>query len=208
MGYSMATLEEKINTFLDFGFQALIKIGVVGALIPLVFVILRAQDHYGHVRTEAEIIGAAVRCDISEPGARAIGKQGGWWDCAAATDLQRANPKVPLGIMSSELVTYRFNDAKGEVRTVSVPMTVFDMGRPEPGLIVPILYSPVDPTRVKAVLRLEHWAFLSFLGLSGLMIGAAGWQLRTGRAEMAAKVPAKTPTRPPLRSSGRSLGLG
>jgi len=177
----MEKSDENVRKFLDTSFLALVKIGVVGALIPVIFALLRAQDHYGYVHADAEIIRSYVQCEISESAAARIGQRARWWDCKAAGGLQTAHPGINMRITSTEFVDYRFSLPNGQVQTVSAPTTVFYIGRPEPGGIVPILYSPTNPAQVKMVLLAKHWVFLAFFGLFGMAIGALGWKLRENR---------------------------
>lgn len=230
----MEKTHESVRRFLDKSFLALVKIGVVGALIPVIFVLLRAPDHFGYVQADAEIVRSYVQCEISESAAARIGERARWWDCKAAADLRAAHPGVNLRITSTEFADYRFSLPNGQVQNVSAPTTFFDMGRPQPGRIVPILYSPTNPGQVKMDLLPKHWVFLGFFGLIGMATGMLGWQLRENQSDIAgrvtnwlqkvqkqnrfaagpapepvAAVPAKSPAPGPLRSDGRrTLGIG
>lgn len=183
-------MDDRIGKWLDFSFLALIKLGAIAALVPLVLVAWRAQAHSGYRSVEAEITGSSVQCRISESAARKTGKRSHWWDCDDVGTLQRAFPNVDLDIASASFIHYRFALPNGTVRDVAAEAGFFDLSDPEPGTIVPVVYAPDNPIEVAAVLRLEHWAFFAFIGLLGLTTGVAGWWLRERREELAARLAA------------------
>jgi len=164
---------DRIGKWLDFSFLALIRLGAAVALLPLVFAVLRTQDHQGFRPVQAEVTGTAEQCRISERAASRIGKRSHWWDCKEAANLQRAFPSVDLEITSEPFVRYRFVLPRGELIETGEAAGLLERADPTVGAIVPLLYSPADPKQVRTVLGLEQWAILAMIGLAGLGIATA-----------------------------------
>lgn len=181
-------MDDRIGKWLDFSFLALIRLGAVVALLPILFAVLRAQDHQGFRSVQAEVTGSAEQCRISERAARRIGKRSHWWDCKEAANLQRAFPNADLEISSEPFISYRFALPHGQVVETAEAVGLLERADPTAGAIVPLLYSPADPTKVRTVLGLEQWAILAMIGLAGLAVAMTGWRLRQRREEFTARL--------------------
>jgi hypothetical protein len=181
-------MDDRIGKWLDFSFLALIRLGAVVAILPLIFAMLRAQDHQGFRSVQAEVTGAAEQCRISERAARKIGKRSHWWDCKEAGNLQRAFPSFDLEISPAPFIQYRFALPSGELVETAEEAGLLERADPQAGTIVPLLYSPADPSQVRTVLGLEQWAMLALIGLSGLAATMLGWRLRERREEFAVRL--------------------
>jgi hypothetical protein len=179
---------DRIGKWLDFSFLTLIRLGAAVALLPLVFAVLRTQDHQGFRAVQAEVTGSAEQCRISERAASRIGKRSHWWDCKEAANLQRAFPSVDLEISSEPFIRYRFVLPRGELIETGEAAGLLDRADPTVGAIVPLLYSPADPKQVRTVLGLGQWAILAMIGLAGLGVATTGWRLRERRDEFAARL--------------------
>ena len=184
----MEKLDDKIDSLLDFGLVALIKIGAVCAVLPLVFAALRTHDHYGYVRTDAEVVRTFKQCEISASAAIMIEKRARWWDCKSAKSLQRAFPRVDLEIRKSEFTEFRFALRNGQVQHAVRPQSLLDMSRPDAGQFVPIVYWPGEPQNVKTLLTMEVLWKLSLIGLAGLTLSVTGWQLRSRRTYFTGRI--------------------
>lgn len=188
MGGSLEKSDDKIVNGLDIGLVLLMKAGIAVAILPLIFAGLRVHDHYGYVRADAQIIRSFKQCEISRSAADAIGKRARWWDCKSAQSLQRAFPNVDLAIEKSKFSELWFVLPDGQEQKASMRLTMLDINKPEAGKILPIVYSPNDPAKVKTLLTMADLAVLSFVGLAGLLLSGMAWKLREHRTAIAARI--------------------
>ncbi len=187
-GETLENLHDRINSLLDFSLLALVKIGAVLAVLPLVFAALRTHDHYGYARADAVVVRTFKQCEISASAADRIGKRPRWWDCKSAKSLQRAFPTTDLKVRRSEFTEFRFVLPNGHVQQAVSRTSPFDMSRPDPGQFVPIVYWPDEPNKVKTLLTMEALGKLSLVGLVGLTLSMSGWRLRSRRAYLAIRI--------------------
>lgn len=213
----------KTVRLVDFCLKTMMKVGIAAAVLPLVFAALRTHDHYGYVRSDAQVIRTFKQCEISAQAAREIGKRARWWECKSAKSLQRAFPTVDLGISKTAFVEFWFALPGGRKQTASRPLTMLEFQKPEPGRIVPIAYAPQDPQQVKSLLTLADLAVLAAVGLAGLMMAGLAWRLQFYRRQIAAALflwvrKSLRGSKPDgidlgddpvqVRSNGRGLGVG